>query len=69
MLWIKNPKELKSRVSRNMEKELILLPFDASRVEKEAKKMDWKKIKKGFDPFAETPISTMGMAKEKVSLL
>jgi len=40
-----------------MEKELILFPFDALQVEKESRKMDWKKIKNGFDPFADILIS------------
>lgn len=57
ILWIENPKELKARIVRNLGKELIMFPFDASRVEKESEKMDWKKIKNGFDPFAKTPIS------------
>ena len=57
LLWVKNPEDLKSRISKNMEKELILFPFDALRVEKESKKMDWKKIKSGFDPFADILIS------------
>ena len=69
LLWIENPEELKSRVSKNMEKELVLLPFDASRVEKESRKMDWRKIKNGFDPFAEIPIFPVEVVKEKVSLL
>ena len=53
LLWVKNPEDLKSRISKNMEKELILFPFDVLQVEKESKKMDWKKIKNGFDPFAD----------------
>ena len=57
LLWVKNPEDLKSRISKNMEKELILFPFDVLQVEKESKKMDWKKIKNGFDPFADIPIS------------
>ena len=69
LLWIESPEELKSRVSKNMEKELVLLPFDASRVEKESRKMDWRKIKNGFDPFAEIPIFPVEVVKEKVSLL
>jgi hypothetical protein len=35
---------------------LILLPFDALQVEKESEKMDWRKIKSGFDPFADIPM-------------
>ena len=69
LLWGENPEELKLRVSKNMEKELVLLPFDASRVEKESRKMDWRKIKNGFDPFAEIPIFPVEVVKEKVSLL
>ena len=57
VLWIENPEELKARIFRNMGKDLILFPFDTSWVEKESKKMNWKKIKNGFDPFAKTPIS------------
>ena len=62
-LYIENPGELKSRVSRSVGKELIIFPFDASQVEKESEKMDWKKIKNGYDPFAEPSIysvETMG---------
>ena len=40
------------RVS-SLKKELTLFSFDASRVEKESKKMDWKKIKNRFDPFVD----------------
>lgn len=53
--WVENPEELKSKVSRNMEKELVLFPFDASRVEEESAKMDWRKVQNGFDPFAGLP--------------
>lgn len=56
-LWVQNPEELKSRIFKNMGKELIIFPFDASRVEKESEKMDWRKIKNQFDPFAQTPVS------------
>ena len=48
-----DPVDLKSRILKNMKKELMLFPFDALQVEKESKKMDWKKIKNGFDPFAD----------------
>ena len=58
LLWVKNPEDLKLRISKNMEKELILFPFDVLQVEKESKKMDWKKIKNGFDPFADILISS-----------
>ena len=57
VLWIGNPEELKTRIFRNMGKDLILFPFDTLWVEKESEKMNWKKIKNGFDPFAKTPIS------------
>ena len=63
LLWIESPGELKSKVSKNMGKELIIFPFDASRVEKESGKMDWRKIKNGYDPFAETPISSLEAVK------
>ncbi len=53
--WVENPAELQRRVSNNMKKELSLFPFDASRVEEESEKMDWKKVQNGFDPFADTP--------------
>ena len=53
--WVGNPEELRPRVSKDMEKALILFPFDTSRVEEESEKMDWKKVQNGFDPFAETP--------------
>ena len=64
LLWVENPKELKSRVSRNIGKELVIFPFDTSRVEKESGRMDWRKIKNGYDPFAEIPIPSMKTAKE-----
>ena len=64
LLLIESPGELKSRVSKNMGKELIIFPFDASSVEKESEKMDWRKIKNGYDPFAETSISSMETVKE-----
>ena len=51
------------RILKNIEKELILFPFDALKVEKESKKMDWKKIKNGFDPFAEISTFTMEIVK------
>jgi len=41
---------------KKMEKELIILPFDVQQVEKESAKMDWRKIKSGFDPFADIPM-------------
>ena len=53
LLWVKNPENLKLRISKNMEKELILFSFDVLQVEEESRKMDWKKIKNGFDPFAD----------------
>ena len=56
LLCIENPEELKSRVSQNIGKELTIFPFDASRVEKESEKMDWRKVKNGYDPFAKAPI-------------
>ena len=56
LLWIKNPEDLKLRIFKNMEKELILFPFDPLQVEKESEQMDWKKIKDRFDPFANIPI-------------
>ena len=55
--WIENPEDLKLRIFKNMEIELILYPFDCLKVEKESQKMDWKKLKNGFDPFANIPIS------------
>ena len=58
-LYIENPGELKSRVSRSVGKELTIFPFDASQVEKESEKMDWRKIKNGYDPFAEPSISSV----------
>ena len=63
VLWIENPEELKLRIFRNMGKELIISPFDASRVEKESEKMNWRKIKNRFDPFAGIPIFPMKAAK------
>ena len=57
LLWVEKPENLKLRISKNMDKELILFPFDVLKVERESKKMDWKKIKNGFDPFADIPIS------------
>ena len=49
-------KELDLIMAKNMEKELILFPFDPLQVEKESEQMDWKKIKDRFDPFANIPI-------------
>ena len=46
-----------------MGKELIIFPFDTLRVEKESGKMDWRKIKSGYDPFAEIPISSKEAVK------
>ena len=63
MFWIENPEELKSRVSKNLGKDLIIFPFETSCVEEESGKMDWRKIKNRYDPFAETPISSMGEIK------
>ena len=63
LLWIENPGELKSRISRNMGKEIIIFPFDVSRVEKESGKMDWRKIQSGYDPFAAIPIAPMEAIK------
>ena len=63
--WIKNPEELKIRVSKNMERELILFSFDASKVEEESNKMDWRKVKNGFDPFEEIPISSLNSVQER----
>ena len=63
-LWIENPEELKLRISRNMGKKLILFPFAASQVEMESEKMDWKKVKNRFDPFAEISISHAELFKE-----
>jgi len=56
LLLVENPEDLKPRVLKKMEKELILLPFDVQQVEKESAKMDWRKIKSGFDPFADIPM-------------
>ena len=64
VFWIENPEKLKLRISKNMGKELMLFPFDALQVEMESEKMDWKKIKNGFDPFAKTPISHVEVFKE-----
>ena len=57
LLWVEKPENLKLRISKNIDKELILFPFDVLKVERESKKMDWKKIKNGFDPFVDIPIS------------
>jgi putative endonuclease len=53
--WIQHPEELKIKVSKNMELDLNISPFDCLVVEIESEKMDWKKIKNGFDPFANFP--------------
>ena len=63
LLWIKNPEDLKLRLFKNMGKELILFPVDPLQVEKESEKMDWKKIKDGFDPFANIPILSEEVAE------
>ena len=38
LLWVEKPENLKLRVSKKMDKELILFPFDVLKVERESKK-------------------------------
>ena len=57
--WILYPEELKIKVSKNMEMDLDISPFDCLAVEIESEMMDWKKIKNGFDPFANIPSSPL----------
>ena len=57
--WTQHPEELKIKVSKNMERDLDISPFDCLAVEIESIKMDWKKIKNGFDPFANIPSNTI----------
>jgi len=53
--WVQFPEELKIKVAKNMELDLNISPFDCLAVEIESEKMDWKKIKNSFDPFANFP--------------
>jgi putative endonuclease len=53
--WIQYPEDLKIKASKKMELDLNISPFDCLAVEIESEKMDWKKIKNGFDPFANFP--------------
>lgn len=51
--WVKNPETLKMMICKKLELNLKIFPFDSKVVEKESAKMDWRKVKLGFDPFAE----------------
>ena len=51
--WVQNPKELKKKIIKSLELDLDIFPFDCLAVEIESDKMDWEKVKSGFDPFAE----------------
>jgi putative endonuclease len=54
--WVQNPDELKGKIINKLDLDLNIVPFDCQAVEMEAGKMDWKKVKSGFDPFAENPL-------------
>ncbi len=54
--WILNPDGLKEKIVNSLGLDLDISPFDCMAVEIEADKMDWKKVKSGFDPFAEYPV-------------
>lgn len=53
--WIQNPDELKIKIIKNLELDLDISSFDCLAVESASDKMDWKKVKTGFDPFADAP--------------
>lgn len=53
--WIQNPEELKIKIVKNLELDLDISPFDCLAVESASGEMDWKKVKSGFDPFADAP--------------
>jgi len=52
IFWVQNPDELAKAIAKRMDLNLRLTPFDPSAVERESAKLDWKKVKSGFDPFA-----------------
>lgn len=56
---IKNPEDLKSRIFKNLNLDLKISPFDCLAVETESDKMDWKKVRNSFDPFADLPVLTV----------
>jgi len=62
IFWVQNPDELAKAIAKKMNLNLHLLPFDTSVVEQESAKLDGKKIRSGFDPFA--PIEPAEPGKE-----
>ena len=61
--WVQNPDELRKAISKKLGLALKLFPFDSRVVEKESEKMDWKKIRNGWDPFADEPIPKTQLKK------
>ena len=55
--WVQHPEELGVIVSKKLDLDLVLLPFDSLIVERESEKLDWKMVKSGHDPFAQVPPS------------
>lgn len=53
--WIQNPHELGEAISKKLDLNLKLFSFDPKIVEKESEKLDWRKVKNGFNPFTEDP--------------
>ena len=50
---MENPDGLKEKIVKSLDLDLDISPFNCLAVEIEADKMDWKKVKNGFDPFAD----------------
>ena len=52
---VQSPEELRTIISKKLNLDLKLFPFDSSVVEKESAKLDRKKAKNGYNPFAQHP--------------
>ncbi|MEC7640988.1 MAG: GIY-YIG nuclease family protein [Nitrospinota bacterium] len=49
--WIQHPEVLREMITKKLDLDFQLFPFDAAAVEKESAKLDWKQVKSGYDPF------------------
>ncbi|MCH8157397.1 MAG: GIY-YIG nuclease family protein [Nitrospinae bacterium] len=58
--WVKNPDVLPKIIADKLDPDLKLIPFDSRLVERESEKLDLKKVRSGFDPFAQTPPAEAG---------
>ena len=56
--WAIKPEELKKQIINDLDLDLNIFPFDCLAVESESNKMDWKKIRNRFDPFADISVLT-----------